>query len=177
MAYLSEENFIIWRGKLIFMIIDKHFTVSVYVVHKDKVLLHQHKKTGRILPVGGHVDIGESQDETALRETREESGLEVELFNKKRLNNFKLSHLKEIITPMHTLLVEITPTHHHIDFEYYAYATTFELSPRNGESQKLMWLSEEEIKNNLSIPEDVRMYALEALELLGKRDKFIRDFN
>gem|GEM_PF-4528235 len=36
------------------MSIQKHFTASIYIVHKDKVLLHLHKKYNKILPLGGH---------------------------------------------------------------------------------------------------------------------------
>ncbi|GLC31734.1 hypothetical protein [Clostridium omnivorum] len=35
---------------------DRHFTVSVYIVHEDKVLLHLHNRAKKILPIGGHID-------------------------------------------------------------------------------------------------------------------------
>ena len=38
---------------------DRHFTVSVYVVHHNRVLLHKHKKANILLPVGGHIDLNE----------------------------------------------------------------------------------------------------------------------
>ncbi|WP_202710979.1 hypothetical protein [Sporosalibacterium faouarense] len=38
---------------------DRHFTVSVFIVHKNKVLLHLHKKAKKMLPLGGHNE-GES---------------------------------------------------------------------------------------------------------------------
>ena len=38
------------------MVVKKHFTVSIFIVHKDKVLLHVHKKYGMLLPSGGHIE-------------------------------------------------------------------------------------------------------------------------
>lgn len=56
------------------MHIDKHLTVSVYVVHQDKVLLHRHKKYNMILPLGGHIENNELPEEACIREAKEESG-------------------------------------------------------------------------------------------------------
>lgn len=41
------------------------------------MLLHLHKKLGKWLPVGGHIEQGELPDMAALREIKEESALEV----------------------------------------------------------------------------------------------------
>lgn len=63
------------------MNIEKHFTVSIYIVHKEKVLLHHHKKYNRILPLGGHIEKNELPEETCIREAKEESGLNITLYN------------------------------------------------------------------------------------------------
>lgn len=39
------------------MSMDRHFTVSIYIVYKDKVLLHLHKKAKKMLPIGGHIEL------------------------------------------------------------------------------------------------------------------------
>lgn len=54
-----------------------HITGSCFIVDpvSRRVLLHHHRRLGRWLQMGGHVENGESAMEAALREGREESGL------------------------------------------------------------------------------------------------------
>lgn len=54
-----------------------HITASAFIVHpaSARLLLHHHRRLGRWLQMGGHVDAGEATLEAALREGREESGL------------------------------------------------------------------------------------------------------
>ena len=61
------------------MEITRHFTATIMVVYNNKMLLHMHKKLGLWLPVGGHIDRDELPEEAALREAKEESGLDVEI--------------------------------------------------------------------------------------------------
>ena len=63
------------------MEITRHFTSTVLIVYKDRVLLHQHKKFNSLLPVGGHLERDELPEEAALREVKEETGLSVTLYN------------------------------------------------------------------------------------------------
>ncbi len=58
---------------------EREFTVAVFVVHDGAVLLHRHKKLDMWLPPGGHVEPGELPDAAAIRETKEEAGLDIVL--------------------------------------------------------------------------------------------------
>jgi len=152
---------------------DRHFTVSVFIVYKDKVLLHSHKKAKKILPLGGHIEVNELPEEACIREAREESGLEISLYNpenKELKKSFKLVGEKLLINPMYTIFAEIiTPEHCHIDFVYYATAKSYETRPADGESNLLKWYTKEALKNADNIQENIITMANEALELLGEK--------
>lgn len=53
------------------------FSVGVFLVDKDCVLLIKHKLLGLWLPVGGEMNDGETPAEAAARETKEETGQDV----------------------------------------------------------------------------------------------------
>ena len=150
---------------------DRHFTVSIFIVHEDKVLLHFHKKAKKILPLGGHIEVNELPEEACIREAKEESGLEINLYNSLNIElkkNCELSGEKLLVNPMHTIFGEITPEHCHIDFVYYAKANSYKTKPANGESRLLYWYTKDELKNANNIQENILTMANEALNLLAK---------
>ncbi|RLT58768.1 MAG: NUDIX domain-containing protein [Chloroflexi bacterium] len=59
----------------------REYAVAVFVAHEGAVLLHFHRKLGRWLPPGGHVEPNELPDEAARRETLEETGIIVDLID------------------------------------------------------------------------------------------------
>ena len=148
---------------------DRHFTVSIFIVHEDKVLLHLHKNAKKILPLGGHIEVNELPEEACIREAQEESGLKISLYNpvnKELKKSCELVGEKLLANPMHTIFGEITPDHYHIDFVYYAIAKSYETKPANGESNLLKWYTKEELKNANNIQANILSMANEALELL-----------
>lgn len=56
-----------------------HEIGAAFIAHDGKVLLGHHMKVNKWVPPGGHVDPGETPCETAVREAKEESGLDIEL--------------------------------------------------------------------------------------------------
>src|SRR5260370_8309525 len=54
------------------------FTVAIFVIHDGRVLLVHHRKMGQWLPLAGHIELDEDPEQAALREAKEERGLEVE---------------------------------------------------------------------------------------------------
>ena len=47
------------------------FTVAIFVVHDEKILLIHHRKLDKWLPLGGHIELDEDPEQAALREARE----------------------------------------------------------------------------------------------------------
>jgi 8-oxo-dGTP diphosphatase len=126
------------------MEITRHFTVTTTIVHKDKVLLHFHKSLRIWIPIGGHIDRDELPEEAALREAKEEAGLDISLCNLEKKVGVK--DVKQLIRPAHIMLHDINAFHQHIDFAFYATTDTFVLKPSEGETNNLKWFTETEIK-------------------------------
>ncbi|PIR54531.1 DNA mismatch repair protein MutT, partial [Candidatus Peregrinibacteria bacterium CG10_big_fil_rev_8_21_14_0_10_42_8] len=58
----------------------RHFTATAFIVDSQKrTLLLWHKRLQRWMPPGGHIDPNETPEETAARECKEETGLDVEI--------------------------------------------------------------------------------------------------
>lgn len=146
------------------MEVTRHFTATTIIVHKGKVLLHLHKKLGIWLPVGGHIERDELPHEAAIREVKEETGLDVKLYDPDRKLTF--DNARQLVRQMHILLEDINQFHQHIDLIYYATAETSELNPKDKETDKLKWFTADEIEKG-NIPDNVKALSLEALKLLG----------
>jgi ADP-ribose pyrophosphatase YjhB (NUDIX family) len=144
---------------------NRHFTVAVFIVHQGKTLLHLHKKLGMWLPVGGHVDPNESPCEAAIRETKEEAGIDIELYDPRRPKFENVKNVRPLVPPMHAQNEVLGPDHEHIDYIFYARASTFELKPLEGEAMEIGWYTREEMEK-MPLVEDVREYAREGFELL-----------
>lgn len=143
---------------------DRHATVAVFIVCQQKTLLHWHAKHSMWLPLGGHVDPNESACEAAVREAKEEAGIEVELFHPRSALAKADEHVRPLVSPVHVQNEIIGPDHEHIDYIFYGTANTFETQLEYPD-MKLGWYDREEL-NSLPLADDVRAYALEALELI-----------
>jgi 8-oxo-dGTP pyrophosphatase MutT (NUDIX family) len=103
---------------------EKQFTATVYIFYENKVLLHLHKKLGKWLPPGGHLEPNETPPEAARREVLEETGLEIVFIEQE---NLKVDAYNAISfeRPFLCLLEHIPayrdkPAHQHMDFIYLA---------------------------------------------------------
>ena len=151
------------------MEITRHFTATTFVVYQNKVLLHRHKRCGAWLPAGGHIDRDELPEEAAVREVKEETGLDVELYNPDAVLFATDDEARQLHRPMHLLLENINPYHQHIDFIYYATAVSNDLNPALGETNQLQWFTLAQLQNT-AMPTNVQVCAREAHTQLGQKD-------
>jgi 8-oxo-dGTP pyrophosphatase MutT (NUDIX family) len=100
----------------------RHFTATVYLFRHNKILLHRHPKLHKWLPPGGHIEANETPPEAAIREAKEETGLDVQLFADEHLT-IHSPNANSFSRPFLCLLEDIpanahTPAHQHMDMIY-----------------------------------------------------------
>jgi 8-oxo-dGTP pyrophosphatase MutT (NUDIX family) len=155
--------------------VERHFTVTGFVIDGDRTLLHWHRKTGMWLPPGGHIDPDEDPVQAVLREVLEESGITAEVVTHMTPLVFDVP---EQIVPPWTILVEDIPDgpHQHIDMIYFVRPVAG--VARADGSDDFVWVTEQQLRANepldvaacgvaIPVPEDVRLLALRGIELLG----------
>jgi 8-oxo-dGTP pyrophosphatase MutT (NUDIX family) len=94
------------------------FTVAIFVVHNEKILLIHHRKLDKWLPLGGHIELDEDPEQAALREAKEESGLDVELLGERPPTTSPGT--RALIAPRFLDIHRISDTHEHIGMIYWA---------------------------------------------------------
>lgn len=141
------------------------FTASVLIVHKNKVLLHKHSKLGMWLQIGGHIELDEDPNEAAVREAKEEVGLDVVLWNGSQKSVSIESRGKELIPPVALNRHSFSAEHEHIDLLYFATSDTDQVIPEQP-TDEWRWLTRDEVDALSPLPPEIKFYAKLALETL-----------
>jgi 8-oxo-dGTP pyrophosphatase MutT (NUDIX family) len=145
-------------------------TASAYIIRTDgsepKVMLHKHKKIGKYMHFGGHIELNETPWEAVIHELEEESGymmsqLEI-LQPKERLRdtrNFSVLHPVPVSHNTH----HFNDTHLHTDVAY-AFITRQEpyKTVAEGESNEFILLSRQDLLDfpDEKMPEGIKDAAL-----------------
>jgi len=151
------------------------FCSETFVVYKNKVLLRIHDKVKIWLSVGGHIELDEDPNEAAIREVKEEVGLDITLYQEKNKQpKFKVGYSKKpnghsLIPPQYLLRHRVNENHEHVAFVYFAKSKTDVLKLSNREiTEQCRWFTKKElIKNDYGIHKDIQFYALQALEKIS----------
>ena len=143
------------------------FTVAIFVVHDGKILLIHHRKLDKWLPLGGHIELDEDPEQAALREAKEESGLDVELFGERPPTTSPGT--RALVAPRFLDIHRINDTHEHIGMIYWARpqgggdAPVAELATE--EHHDIRWCSASELdKLEPPMSDAVKWYCRKALE-------------
>jgi len=144
------------------------FTVEVFLVYKDRVLLRKHDKYGFWLSVGGHIELSEDPIEAAIREVKEEVGLDVEIVGNEAPPIDAGDTYRELMPPIYMNRHNIGKAgHEHVTLVYFGKVTTDALACES-EKDECRWLSLEEVeKNDIGLKADIQYYARAALKRLG----------
>ncbi|MBP9774011.1 MAG: NUDIX domain-containing protein [Candidatus Peribacteraceae bacterium] len=156
----------------------RHFTATAFVINsKNECLLMWHKRLQRWMPPGGHVDANEMPEETAKRECKEETGMDVEIVGDSQPDLFagNPDEGRMLKKPIAMLLENIPeskqrgePAHQHMDFLFIAKPVdenqTLQLEETEGSAMR--WFSKSEIERldeKTEIFANVKGYILEVL--------------
>jgi 8-oxo-dGTP pyrophosphatase MutT (NUDIX family) len=157
--------------------VERHFTVTGFVVDSDRTLLHWHKKLHIWLPPGGHIDPDEDPVQAALREVREETGIACEIVPTTRA--FAFTNVAALPPPISIIVADVDgdPPHQHIDMSYVVRPVPGAPRGEPDEDHGFIWVSEAELQRNeplpvascgvdIPVPEDVREVGLAAIALV-----------
>ena len=139
------------------------FTVSVFIVFENTVLLVHHPRYDKWIPMGGHIELDEDIDTALFREINEETGLDVEILSTKpRIVSPGTTFM---YTPNYVDVHEANPPHKHISFVYFAKALTNK-HIKSDEHLAIHWVKESQLDDEAyDLSEAVKMYCREAFKL------------
>src|SRR5438132_11266365 len=147
----------------------RHFTVAVFVVHAGRVLLHFHRKLGKWLPPGGHIEDDELPDEAAVREVLEETGIRARLVGGRGL---PIEKPRQLVLPAGIQVENIYAGHQHIDLVYFAVPDPDDLpdsahvEPHLAERDRVAWYDPAELAR-LGVDEEIQAWATRAFDAIS----------
>lgn len=156
----------------------KHFTATAFVIDsQNRALLLWHKRLGRWMPPGGHIDENETPEDAAKRECKEETGLDVEIVGDQQTDLFEKNPDEGCMLkkPIAMLLENIPeskernePAHLHMDFLFIAKPLdeTQVITLQEAESERMQWFTKEDIAaldETTEIFSNVKEYILNVL--------------
>lgn len=145
----------------------KHFTATTYVLNKnmDQMILLWHPKLHSWMPPGGHIEENESHELAAIREIKEELGIQDGWFLQPENYDFSVidSRARPMLIPNMILEEKITENHFHLDLIFLAVTEHKEV--KSPEGHELKWFTPTELENETALFTNVKKLAMEAFTI------------
>jgi 8-oxo-dGTP pyrophosphatase MutT (NUDIX family) len=152
---------------------NRHLTVTGFVIHAGRVALHWHRKIGTWLPAGGHIEAGEDPVEAVLREIKEEYALDAAIIETAPRVDYR-GGPRQIAAPYTILNCEVAADHQHVDLVYFCRVLAGYPGRSYDPDNPIEWVDAATIASNeaislggcgveMTLRPDVRALALEAL--------------
>lgn len=157
----------------------RHFTATAFIVDsQQRTLLLWHKRLGRWMPPGGHIDENETPEDAAKRECKEETNLDVEIIGDTQEDLFQSNnHEGQMLKKPFAMLLENIPVsaerneaaHEHMDFLFLARPIDEAQVVRMAEeeSDDIRWFTKDEVEEldeETEIFGNVKMYIQKFLD-------------
>lgn len=156
---------------------ERHFTVSGFLVDGDRTMLHWHKKLQLWLPPGGHIDPNEDPAQAVKREVLEETGISAEIVAHAPPYNFR--NVMQLPPPLSIIVADVggDDPHQHIDIIYALRPIVGVAAVAAEADHGFIWVGEAELRRNdalpvascgvdIPVPEDVREVGLHAIAIV-----------
>ena len=130
----------------------REFCASVFVVNpiNHKLLLCHHKNFNRWVQPGGHIEKNEVPEETALRETYEETGVRIKLIGE------RFPREEDYIRPLGIQKNRGKDGGLHVDITYVGIPLSQDLVIEDEEIDRCEWFSYEEL-NDIDVFPDIKI--------------------
>ena len=139
------------------------FVVTIFIVHRRRVLLVYHKKYEEWLPIGGHIELDEDPEKALAKEIREECNLPVRVLAVRPAIGHR--GVKPIYTPSYVDVHRITARHKHIAFIYFGTSSHGRVRLHEREHREYRWVAEKELgSKRLRLTRSIRFYCHEAFK-------------
>lgn len=127
--------------------LERQYCASAYTIdfENKKVLLMYNKKLNKWLQPGGHIEGKETPEETAIRETFEETGIKIKIIGP----SFNNQKFQPVATERY-----INKVGDMIDIQFIAIPENKDLV--NNENNKTMWFSIEELEKEPEISDEIK---------------------
>ena len=127
--------------------LERQYCASAYTIdfENKKVLLMYNKKLNKWLQPGGHIEGKETPEETAIRETFEETGIKIKIIGP----SFDKEKFQPIATERY-----INKVGDMIDIQFLAIPETKELT--NNENNSTVWFEIDKLETEEKISEEIK---------------------